>query len=362
MKTEEKFFVDATKNRILIVDDEHVNIRILKTILSDDYDLTEASSGEEAIELAESQKFDLILLDIMMPGKDGYEVCRYLKTSKRHATIKTILVSARAMLEERLRGYECGADDYIVKPFDGDELLSKVKVFLRLKSMAEIEEIKGNLLKLIAHELRTPLNGLLGFAALLEKSKTISDGDKQYVMHILSCGNRLLEFSQKALLLCDLKSNYKITKKDRHLVKILEETIRSLQWKAVDKKIRFCVVNKMDKVAAFDPMMMNFAIRFVLDNAIKVSPQESEIAIHIEEKNDWCYIHIQDQGPGISNGQMDQIFQLFIVDDVMQHRNGQGLSLPITREIMRLHQGRLRICNNPSSGATVELSFPLVSE
>jgi len=119
---------------ILIVDDEPINITLLKDLLKDEpYFIKSVINGEQAIEAVKEYKPDLILLDILMPGMDGYAVCRAIRSDPQYQLIKIIMISAMAMLQERLEGYEAGADDYIVKPFRGEELLAKIQIMLRLK-------------------------------------------------------------------------------------------------------------------------------------------------------------------------------------------------------------------------------------
>lgn len=119
------------KDRILAVDDDPNNIAILEELLSDDYHLRTATVGKEAIRVAMEFRPDVILLDIMMPGMNGYEVCRQLRKHDALECCRIIMVSARAMASERLEGYEAGADDYITKPFDGDEFLGRLRACLR---------------------------------------------------------------------------------------------------------------------------------------------------------------------------------------------------------------------------------------
>jgi len=116
--------------RILIVDDHPVNIAILKKILHNDYHLDTATSGEETLDKVPAYQPALILLDIMMPGIDGYETCRRLRATPDLQHLKIIMVTAKAMPEERLQGFEAGADDYIIKPFEKQELLTKVRCCL----------------------------------------------------------------------------------------------------------------------------------------------------------------------------------------------------------------------------------------
>lgn len=120
--------------KVLIVDDDRTNQKILTTMLKDDYEIELASSGEEALAVTKSFIPDIVLLDIMMPGIDGYEVCRQFRLDEKLAQSKIMLVTAKDGLNNRLNGYQVGADDYIQKPFDEDELLAKVSVFTRLNN------------------------------------------------------------------------------------------------------------------------------------------------------------------------------------------------------------------------------------
>ncbi|MEJ2705435.1 MAG: response regulator [Sedimentisphaerales bacterium] len=120
-----------TQGRILAVDDDPNNIAIFKELLEDDYDLKTSLSFEQAFQIAREFRPDVILLDVMMPGVDGYEACRRLR--ERHALrdSRIIIVSAKAMTSEQIEGYRAGADDYVTKPFDGDAFLEKVRLHLR---------------------------------------------------------------------------------------------------------------------------------------------------------------------------------------------------------------------------------------
>ena len=122
-----------TKPTILVVDDDPLNLSIMEESLGDQYDLVMASTGVEALDRIKDKDVALVLLDIMMPQMDGYEACRRIKESKIGPTTQVILVSAKASIAERVRGYKVGADDYLTKPFEEDELHAKVRVHIRLR-------------------------------------------------------------------------------------------------------------------------------------------------------------------------------------------------------------------------------------
>jgi DNA-binding response OmpR family regulator len=123
-----------TKHRLLIVDDLPVNIRILCLALEDEYELAVAESGQKALEIAASFEPNLVLLDVMMPGLDGYETCRRMRSDQLLSATRIIMVSAKAMESDIRRGYEAGAHDYIPKPFKSSELRARVRAQLEQMS------------------------------------------------------------------------------------------------------------------------------------------------------------------------------------------------------------------------------------
>ena len=133
-----------TQGKILAVDDDPNNIAILEELLDENYDLRISSNGEQALGIAREFLPDIILLDIMMPGMDGYQVCQKLREHDMLKDTKVIMLSARAMNSEQLEGYRVGADDYITKPFDGDEFLEKVRMHFRSRNIDEADRLKGD--------------------------------------------------------------------------------------------------------------------------------------------------------------------------------------------------------------------------
>jgi len=129
------------KKKILVVDDDLNNIAIIEEILGDEYILKTSTAGKEAVQIGQTFLPDVVLLDIMMPGTDGYEVCRLMREHYLLRHTKIIMVSAKAMAHERLEGYKAGADDYIVKPFDEDELLAKVRLYVCQDRVKELNKI-----------------------------------------------------------------------------------------------------------------------------------------------------------------------------------------------------------------------------
>ncbi|MFQ5501382.1 MAG: response regulator [Phycisphaerae bacterium] len=168
-----------SKSKILAVDDSATNVAVMQEMLNEAYNLKTAASGEEALEIANDFRPDITLLDIMMPGIDGYEVCRRMRATPSLRQTKIIMVSAKALVSERLEGYAAGADDYITKPFAEDELQAKIKVYLRLKNVEEVDQLKNGVVSLLGHEMRSQINGILLPTTLLMSDEDMAGVERK---------------------------------------------------------------------------------------------------------------------------------------------------------------------------------------
>lgn len=348
------------KDKILIVDDDPLNLLILEEVLGKEYDLYKASTAEEAIEAAGKFHPDLILLDIMMPGANGYEVCRQLRSNKYLQLTKIILVSSKALLKDRLDGYKAGADDYISKPFDTDELLAKVRIFIRLKSVEEIDRAKDDLINLFSHETRTPMHSVIGFAKFLLDSPNLAPEEKESVKMIIESGANLLDLINKTILLGSLrKENRELSVSQitpDHLCKTAIEKKRSdLDMKNISVNTDFEVNEPM----SVDVELIETSLTYLLDNAIKHSPEGGDVLFKsAKNQQNGITLLLRDHGSGIPKDRLDNLFDEFGVDDIAHHGRGHGLSLAIIKYIMEMHGGEVEAENNQDEpGSTFFLRF-----
>ncbi len=335
------------KSTILVVDDDPILRDIYDVMLGDLYNLYLAASGQEALEyLRYYAKPELILLDIMMPGMNGYEMCKMIRDDVFCSHVKIILVSAKVTVEERIQGYEAGADDYITKPFEEKELLAKINVFLRLKNVEEIDKLKGDFLTLFSHEARTPLNGILGFAQLLQESPTLSEEDKEFVELIITSGESLLRLSEKTILLSDLKSgDIQISKIEINLRELLAGCQQKLIGKAEEKQLLIQVQGDVDVVIDGDQGLLQHAFDMVLDNAVKFAREGTVVEVIFNARGDRIKIDIANEGERILDEDRENIFDEFFVQNLDNHHQGHGLSLAIARRIVQAHDGALSAKN-----------------
>lgn len=347
-----------TNYRVLIVDDILHNVEILETSLEDKYILETASNGEKALEIIPRFRPDLILLDIMMPGIDGYEVCRRIKADEHLNYIKIILVTGKALVEERLKGYEVGADDYVTKPFVIRELEAKIKVFLNLKRSLEIDQLKTDLLILFAHETRTPLNGIIGGTDLLLIDDTLDHSTKQTVQLISESGHRLLDFIDKTMFLCELKSAPVLKTSIQSLTSTLKNIISFFDEQSATKLVNIILDAKEDISLEMDWVMMEKAIRYIVENAVKFSKENGKVFITQEINDQTITIRIKDEGEGIPVEWIGKIFDEFAVKDIVHHQKGQGLSLATTKHIIEIHGGKISVNSVVNEGSEFTISIP----
>lgn len=349
-----------TNYRVLIVDDIPHNVEILETSLEDKYILETASSGEQALEIIPAFRPDLILLDIMMPGIDGYEVCRRIKANENLSYIRIILVTGKALVDERLKGYEVGADDYVTKPFVIRELEAKIKVFLNLKRSQEIDQLKTDLLVLFAHETRTPLNGIIGGSDLLLLDDALDESSRQTVQLISESGHRLLSFIDKTMFLCELKSIPQLKFTRQSLNQLVKNVIVTLEKHASKQNVIVEVKGDEDEIGLnADWIMIEKAVRYVVDNAIKFSNQGGKVVITLSKSERSVILLVEDKGEGIPPEWIDKIFNEFSVKDIVHHQKGQGLSLATTRHIMEIHGGSITVSSKLNQGTLFTLTLPI---
>ncbi|MGE4498109.1 MAG: response regulator, partial [Deferribacterales bacterium] len=266
-----------SEHRILIVDDDPVNLDIMMEILASEYSCAAASGGEEALRAEKAFKPDIILLDIMMPGMDGYEVCRRIRAGETHRFTKIILVSGKSMTEDRLKGYDAGADDYITKPFNDDELLAKIKVFLKLKRLEEVDSVKRDIINIFSHETRTPLSAIVGPAEMLLENPDLDKESRELAELILQGAKQIAELVHKTTMLCRLKSGFKLRITDFLASECMKEAISRKTNDAKTKKIKINFNAVSDSINTGDREALTEALTMLTENAVLYSREETEL-------------------------------------------------------------------------------------
>ncbi|MES2768754.1 MAG: response regulator [Bdellovibrionota bacterium] len=371
------------KQKVLIVDDEARNQRIISEVLEGLVDFKVASSGEEALKICEEYVPDLVLLDIMMPGINGYEVCKLIKANPKTKLTKVILVSGKAMIEERIKGYDEGADDYMTKPFIPEELLAKSKVFLRLtaieKELVEFnasldEKVKqktqqlletegklitsakmsalGEMAGGIAHEINTPL-GTIGLLAGQVDGLVLEDP-----IDVVSISNMLNIIKETVTRIGLIIHSLRTFSRDGSVddfdsvpvKKIIDSTLMLCNEKLKQNGIEFQMEEiPQDLKIECQQVPISQVLINLINNACDAIELQKEkwIRLSIEDKGDTIALSITDSGNGISKEIAEKIFQPFFT--TKEIGKGTGLGLSISKGIINSHKGNLAIdpdCKN----------------
>ena len=347
------------RSKILIVDDNPTNVAILEEIL-EEYELKSVMSGEEALEVVSKFQPDLILLDIMMPGINGYQVCEAIRKDASTKQSKIIMVSAKAMVSERIKGYEMGADDYITKPFEEVELLAKVRVYLRLKRVEEVDQLKTDFLRLLCLDTVSPLSSITGPLKAALNNKELSIEEREEKLN-LSYGNalNLQVLFEKVNLLNSIKSgNYKFDKQDQDLCKIIREAIISIQDKAIEREITIREVLPVFAFALLDRKQFLRSIISILDNAVRFSDSGGRVIVELSEAEENFFLTVIDQGKGMDPTSVNELFNEFTYMELDKaNALWRGLSLVLAKQIVEAHQGTLTIESVKSSGTIVTIGL-----
>jgi C4-dicarboxylate-specific signal transduction histidine kinase len=355
---------------VLVVDDEPRNQRIITEALEHLIEYKLASSGSEALDLARSYLPDLILLDIMMPGMDGYEVCRQIKADPALELSKVILVSGKAMIEERLKGYAVGADDYMTKPFIPEELVAKAQVFLRLSRLERDQRelnrsLDGKLLdtelKLvnaakmsalgemaggIAHEINTPL-GTIGMIAEHLKDLVIEEPlDKKTVTDMILVVSRTV--TRIATIIRGLRTFSRDGSGDPFepapLKQILEDTLVLCREKLKQSGTELRLEGiKDDLILQCRAVQVSQVLLNLVGNACDAIAQlpDKWVGISARVVGEQIEISVADSGSGIPPDARAKLFQPFFT--TKEIGLGTGLGLSISKGIAEAHQGSLEL-------------------
>lgn len=364
------------QDKILAIDDHPTNISILENLLGEKYNLKTATTGEKALEIAVDFQPDIILLDIMMPGMNGYEVCRQMRASPSLRHVKIIMVSAKAMTSERLKGYESGADDYIITPFDGDELLAKVRVYLRLRALEEVEilnrELQSTIQKLsqanklledfahiAAHDLKTPLRGIATLADWISNDyadKLDEQGKEQ--VRLITTKAKQMNAMIDGILRYSMLETVAPEKQKVDLNTVLSEVIAGI---APPENIEITVENELPTLMCQRTQMMQ-VFQNLLSNAVQhMDKTKGQIKVGCVKQDGFWKFSVTDNGPGIDEKYFEKVFEIFQIlpsRDGIESTKSTGVGLSIVRKVAELNGGRAWVESEVGKGSSFFFTLP----
>jgi len=386
--------MDSVTYKVLAVDDNPKTLKLLAILLpSGQFQLDYAFNGLEALKLASEESYDLVLLDIGMPGIDGFETCQKIRENQKNEEVPVIFLTGRSDIESLKKAFQCGGVDYLTKPFNPDELLVRVRTHLELKrykdnqkrinawleekidertrqiqetnakleranlELQSLDDAKTEFLRMINHEIRTPLNTILGFIHIL-KDEVKSSNLVEIVEYLEISSIRMEKFLMVVLQITELMTYKKLLPIEMvHLQDLIDSTIGKVTPELKAKAITHEIVGDLSKVTIQGNFkLMEICFESVLENAVQHSPDGSKIVVKVFEEHPFIVCDIIDAGQGFTDYALKNLFKFFTVGERHIDQN-LGLDLALAKLIMDSHQGILEIRNNDGTGATVTLKI-----
>jgi len=349
------------KSKILIVDDAVDTVELLtKRLRFEGYDTAEAYDGEEALKQVAQYNPDLIILDVMMPELDGYEVCQRLKSDENTKYIPVLMLTAKGEIEDKVKGLDIGADHYLPKPFDYKEVSARVRSLVATKAAREklVEEEKlealEQMMEGVAHEIRNPLTSIGGFARRVYDRLPQGDPNKKYMELIINDVARLEDMIKELL---ELETGAISYRELTNINDVIMEALKSFEQDLEDEGIEARTeLGDNLPLISIDQEQMKKALANLVENSIEAMQDRLKILKITSRTSDGrMEIQVSDTGKGIPKDKIKNIFDPFFTSKT----RGPGVGLTFTLKIIQEHRGTISAESEPGKGTTFTMRLPL---
>lgn len=357
--------------RILVVDDQPANLRVVSTLLMrHHYQVMTAGSGEEALAMAGAQRPDLLLLDMMMPGMDGFALLAEVKQREGLRRVPVVFLTAAHDRELLLRAFDAGAVDYVTKPFMAEELLARVSAHVGLKltrdRLERVARERQELVNLVAHDLKNPLTSVLFASEILLQQGTRPERIPRYLQMIHDSAMDALGYIRRYLeMQADLLSAHQqeaATPATASLPEVLQWLAEryGLQFESRGMPLLVCTPSAPHAVA-IDAMVLRQVAENLVSNAMKYAAGSAvEISVRGSAPGFWQLL-VEDRGPGIPANRQRELFKPFtrLGDDIGPGDGlSSGLGLSLARQIVANAGGQLWYEDRDGGGARFIIELP----
>jgi signal transduction histidine kinase len=359
-----------SRDCVLVVDDIADNLLLVKSILEDEgYEVITADHGTKALHILKHRHPDLILLDVMMPEMDGYEVTKAIRAQTELPFIPILLITAYDRASA-VKGLDLGADEFIRKPIEAEELLARVRSLLRLKhSIAERDRTakeRQDLVSRLTHDLRTPLVAANRMLELLQDGALgeISPPVLEAMAIMARSNNNLLEMVNKLLDVYRYEAGSKVLSyQSLDLGELVAQVTQELAPIAHSKSLSLELILPENKEADHltvmgDRLELIRVFNNLLGNALKFT-EHGGVTIKLESDQHFVHTHIQDTGIGIHDTDIPLLFQRFRQGN--HHKQGSGLGLYLSHHIVEAHRGKITVQSSRGQGSNFTISLPKAS-
>jgi two-component system, sensor histidine kinase and response regulator len=369
--------IDLKGRRILAVDDDRINLRIIGGILRNEgYEIAEAASGEQALEVYAAFQPNLVLLDVMMPGIDGFATCRILKKSYGGKCAPVIFVTAKSEADDVVMGFDAGGVDYLTKPYRPKEVVARIRTHLSNQQLVERQKhlvdqlskanaAKDRFLGMCAHDLRNPLSSIRGLAELMDENAigSLTPEQREIVQTIHGASQSMLLLVNELLDVATIEAGHlKLEKAPVSIVEIVERSVHLSNIEAAKKNTKIELVRMAsDPIVDVDRNKIRQVVDNLISNAVKYSPRGSIITVLIHSNDTVAGFAVRDSGPGIPENERHKLFKDYgrLSTQPTGGEKSTGLGLAICRKIVEAHNGTIGVDNIPGQGAEFIVSLPL---
>ena len=370
----------AQKPYILAIDDEQLNLELLQFILErNEYDFVGTSDDDYFFELLKDRRPDLILLDVVMPRIEGFELCEKIKEFPQYRDIPIIFLTGKVNVKDKVKGFQVGGVDYVTKPFNEQELIARIRTHIELmRARKKIEEqaqnlqqsndLKDRMFSIIGHDLRSPLSAAkLKMDFILRgiidpKSESFLD---ETVFELLKTMDEALNLLQNLLGWAKSESDQiQMIPEKLDVHDLVEQTFRLLKLGSEHKKIELSNNVPKDTFAYADNNMIKTVLRNLLSNAIKFTPVEGAININSKLLEESVVLEVEDNGNGISKEDIQKILNPNEHFSKLgtEKEPGTGLGLVLCQSFVYKNGGSLKIRSELGKGSTFYFDIPLYTE
>jgi signal transduction histidine kinase len=385
--------LDGRPATILVVDDEPRNIEVVTHFLeADGFGVISAEDGEHALAVVAETQPDVILLDVMMPLLDGFEVCRRLKADPATVFIPVVILTGLKSTQDRITGAAAGADDFLTKPFDHVELVTRVKSLVRVKrlndqmqnynreleirvaertaelqhalaQLQELDRLKSEFIANVSHELRTPLLHVKGYIGLIADGAlgTLSADQKRGIDVAQDAANQLERTVQDIVDFREMDER-RLNFERVSVAEVCGEAIQSVALLAAHREVTVTLHAAPDLPPVIaDRVTLRRVLGHLLDNAIKFSPASGTVEVIAEKRPQAVRFAVRDYGEGIAPEKLEHIFDMFYQGDgsTTRRAGGMGLGLALVKVLLEAHWSEVRVQSETGRGSTFYFDLQL---